>query len=327
MKKIRAGIIGVGRMGEYHTAVYSELFFIDLVGVVDINGERGKTISKRFNTAFFPDFHEIIDKVDAVSIAVPTDLHYPIAKEFLSTGVNVLLEKPITNNFSQAVELFELADKNDCTLHIGHVERFNGAVQELKKIVHEPLLIESRRLGPFQTRVEDDGVVMDLMIHDIDIILNLVDSEVLDINVMGSSYFTKKDDLASVQIRFKNNCIANIIASRVTQNKIRTMSISQKDAYIYLDFSDQEIHVHRDASSEHRLGKNELHYKEESFTERLFVHRENPLKLEIKHFLDCSANGAVSSIPVDKELRSLKIALEIVDKFNKSQTNNRMTKE
>lgn len=321
MKKIRVGVIGTGRMGEYHTAVYSELFFIDLVGIVDIKEERGKAISKQYNTAYFHDFREILDRVDAVSIAVPTGLHYTIAKESLSAGVNVLLEKPITNNFSQAVELFELAEKNNCTLHIGHVERFNGAVQELKKIVHEPLLIESRRLGPFQKRIEDDGVVMDLMIHDIDIILNLVESEILDINVMGRSYFTEKDDLASVQIQFKNNCVANIIASRVTQDKIRTMAISQKDAYIYLDFTDQEIHIHRGASSEHRLGKHELHYKQESFTERLFVHRENPLKLEIKHFLDCSANGAASSISVDKELRSLKVALEIVDKFKKIQAN------
>ena len=321
MNKIRAGVIGTGRMGEYHAAVYSELFFIDLVGIVDVDEKRGKTISKQFNSSYFSDFHEIIDKVDAVSIAVPTDLHYVIAKEFLSAGVNVLLEKPITNNFNHAVELFELADKKNCALHIGHVERFNGAVQELKKIVHVPLLIESRRLGPFQARVEDDGVVMDLMIHDIDIILNLVESEVLEINVMGRSFFTKKDDLASVQIQFKNSCVANIIASRATQNKIRTMAISQKDAYIYLDFTDQDIHIHRRASSEHRLGNHELHYKQESFTERLFVHRENPLKLEIKHFLDCSTNGAVPSIPVDKELRSLKIALEIVDKFNKSQAN------
>lgn len=321
MKKIRAGVIGTGRMGEYHTAVYSELFPIDLVGIVDLNEERGKTISKQFNTAYFSDFHEIIDRVDSVSIAVPTDLHYKIAKEFLSAGVNVLLEKPITNNFNQAVELFELADRKNCTLHIGHVERFNGAVQELKKIVNEPLLIESRRLGPFQKRVEDDGVVMDMMIHDIDIILNLVESEVLDINVMGRSYFTKRDDLASVQIRFKNNCVANIVASRVTQNKIRTMAISQKDAYIYLDFTDQDIHIHRRASSEHRLGNHELRYKQESFTERLFVHRENPLKLEINHFLDCSTNGATPSISVDKELRSLKVALEIVEKFNKSGAN------
>lgn len=321
MKKIRAGVIGTGRMGQYHSAVYSELFFADLVGIVDIDEKRGKAIAKQCKTMYFPDFKSLIDQVDVVSIAVPTALHYPIAKEFLNAGVNVLLEKPITNNFSNAVELFELADKKKCTLHIGHVERFNGAVQELKKIVHEPFLIESRRLGPFQSRVEDDGVVLDLMIHDIDIILNLVESEVQDIQVMGRSFFTKKDDLASVQIKFENNCIANIIASRITQNKIRTMAISQKDAYIYLDFTEQDIHIHRRASSEHRLGNHELHYKQESFVERLFVHRENPLKYEIQHFIDCSTNGVARSISVEKELRSLKIALEIVEKFNKSQAN------
>lgn len=321
MKKIRAGVIGTGRMGQYHSAVYSELFFADLVGIVDIDEKRGKAIAKQCKTMYFPNFKSLIDQVDVVSIAVPTALHYPIAKAFLNAGVNVLLEKPITNNFSNAVELFELADKKKCTLHIGHVERFNGAVQELKKIVHEPFLIESRRLGPFQPRVEDDGVVLDLMIHDIDIILNLVESEVQNIQVMGRSFFTKKDDLASVQIKFENNCIANIIASRITQNNVRTMAISQKDAYIYLDFTEQDIHIHRRASSEHRLGNHELHYKQESFIERLFVHRENPLKYEIQHFIDCSTNGVARSISVDKELRSLKIALEIVEKFNKSQTN------
>ena len=319
MKKVRAGVVGTGRMGEYHAAVYSELSDVDLVGIVDIDEERGKFVAKKSHTSYFDDFKKLIDKVDVVSIAVPTALHYSIAKEFLKSGTNVLLEKPITNNFDKAVELFELADNNNCTLHIGHVERFNGAVQELKKIVREPLLIESRRLGPFEPRIEDDGVVLDLMIHDIDIILNLVQSEVMEIQVMGRSFFTRKDDLATVQIRFKNNCTANIIASRVTQNKIRTMAISQKDAYIFLDFTDQDIHIHRRASSEHRLGKHELLYKQESFIERLFVHRENPLKLEIKHFIDCSTNGAARSTPVDKELRSLKVALEIVKKFNKSQ--------
>lgn len=321
MKKVRAGVIGAGRMGQYHSAVYSELFFADLVGIVDIDEKKGKAIAKQCKTMYFPDFKSLIDQVDVVSIAVPTALHYPIAKKFLNAGVNVLLEKPITNNFNHAVELFELGEKNNCTLHIGHVERFNGAVQELKKIVKEPLFIESRRMGPFQSRVEDDGVVLDLMIHDIDIILSLVESEVRDVQVMGRSFFTKKDDLASVQIKFENDCIANIIASRVTQNKVRTMAISQKDAYIYLDFTEQDIHVHRRASSEHRLGNHELHYKQESFIERLFVHRENPLKQEICHFIDCSTNGIARSMSVDKELRSLKIALEIVEKFHESQAN------
>lgn len=315
MNKVRAGVIGVGRMGRYHVGVYSELFNTDLAGVVDIDSKKGNDIAERYNTVFYPDYHQLFNKVDVVSICVPTSLHYKITRDFLEAGINVLLEKPISDNMDNARDIFRIADDKGLTLHIGHVERFNGAVQELKKIVRDPILIESRRMGPFDSRIQDDGVVMDLMIHDIDIILNLVDSDVDTINVLGSSVFSDKDDLANVQLRFKSGCIANIVASRVTQNKIRTMAITQKDAYVFLDYTDQDIHIHRQASSEHRLTKEELRYKQESFIERIFVHRDNPLKLEILHFIDCSANGMRRSIPVDKELMSLSVALEIVEKF------------
>ncbi|MBI5183332.1 MAG: Gfo/Idh/MocA family oxidoreductase [Nitrospinae bacterium] len=317
VKKVRAGVIGVGRMGRYHVGVYSELFNTDLVGIVDIDSKRGHEIAERYNTVFYHDYHQVFNKVDVVSIAVPTSLHYKIARDFLEAGVNVLLEKPISDNMDNAKDLFRIADEKGLTLHIGHVERFNGAVQELKKIVKDPILIESRRMGPFDSRIQDDGVVMDMMIHDIDIILNLVDSEVDIINVMGSSVFSDKDDLANVHIRFRNGCIANIVASRVTQNKIRTMAITQKDAYVFLDYTDQDIHIHRQASSEHRLTKEELRYKQESLIERIFVHRDNPLKLEILHLIECSTNGIHRSIPVDKELISLKVAIEIVEKIKK----------
>ena len=315
MNKVRAGVIGVGRMGRYHVRVYSELFNTDLVGIVDLDSKKGNDIAERYNTLSYTDYKQLFNKVDIVSICVPTSLHYKIARDFLEAGINVLLEKPISDNMDNAKVLFRIAADKGLTLHIGHVERFNGAVQELKKIVKDPILIESRRMGPFDSRIQDDGVVMDLMIHDIDIILNLVNSEVDTINVMGSSVFSDKDDLANVQICFKDRCIANIVASRVTQNKIRTMAITQKDAYVFLDYTDQDIHIHRQASSEHRLTKEELRYKQESFIERIFVHRDNPLKLEILHFIDCSTNGTPRSIPIDKELMSLSVALEVVEKF------------
>jgi predicted dehydrogenase len=178
-------------------------------------------------------------------------------------------------------------------------------------------------LGPYDSRVQDDGVVLDLMIHDIDIIINLVDSEIKEINAMGVSVYSKHDDVANVQIRFANGCIANIIASRATQNKIRTLAISQKDAYIFLDYTDQDIHIHRQASSEHTLTKEELKYKQESFIERIFVHKENPLKLEIKHLIECATNKLKdvkkSSASIEKELCSLKVALKIIEKFKKNK--------
>lgn len=186
---IRAGVVGVGRMGSYHVGVYSELFNVELVGIADINKERAEEIVKKYNTTAYTDYRELFGKLDIVSIAVPTESHYKIAKDFLEEKIHVLLEKPITKDPEEAKELFKISEQRGVVLHIGHVERFNGAVQELKKIVSNPIFIDSRRLGPYDPRIENDGVVLDLMIHDIDIILDLVDSKIKEINAMGASVF------------------------------------------------------------------------------------------------------------------------------------------
>ncbi|MCH8156193.1 MAG: Gfo/Idh/MocA family oxidoreductase, partial [Nitrospinae bacterium] len=212
--------------------------------------------------------------------------------------------------------LFYLAEKKNLTLHSGHVERFNGAVQELFKIVEDPVFIECKRMSPFSSRIKDDGVVLDVMIHDIDIVLNLVQSEVSKINVIGRSVFSGRDDLVNAQLEFENGCIANILASRASQNKVRTLEVTQKDSSVLLDYTEQEIFIHRKSSSEHQLSKDTLRYKQESLVERIFVHKDNPLKLELRHFIDCATNGSPRKIAVDKELYSLKIALEILSQFN-----------
>jgi predicted dehydrogenase len=213
-------------MGEYHVGVLSDMREADLAGVVDSDQERAKIISEKYKTFAYRDYKELFQKVDAVVISVPTTLHYSIGKDFIEAGVHTLLEKPCTDNLGQAEELFELAAKKNVTLQIGHVERFNGAVQELFKIVRNPIYIECRRMSPFSKRIKDDGVVLDIMIHDIDIVLNLVESDVVNINVVGSSVFSKRDDLVNAQIEFENGCIANFLASRVSQNKVRTISMS-----------------------------------------------------------------------------------------------------
>ena len=321
---IRAGVVGIGHMGSYHVGVYSELFNVHLAGIADVDTQKAGTIAERYHTTPYKDYRDLFGKVDIVSIAVPTDLHYEVAKDFLEQRIHVLLEKPITKDIDQARDLFRIAKENDAVLHVGHVERFNGAVQELKKIVSNPIFIESRRLGPFVPRAKDDDVVLDLMIHDIDIILNLVNAEVQDVHARGVSVFSEHEDLANVQICFENGCIANITASRATQQKIRTMAITQKDAYVFLDFTDQDIHIHRQASSEHILTREELRYKQESFIERIFVHKENPLKLEIKHLIDCVLNHVnhkeENSHSMERELQSLEIALNIIRTFRKSRT-------
>lgn len=317
MKRIKAGVLGVGKMGEYHVGVLSENRDVDLVAISDSSEERGRVISERYEVPFISDLKEMLQQVDIVVVAVPTKLHYQIAKEVLNAGVHVLLEKPCTDNLAQARELFELADSKKLILHIGHVERFNGAVQELHKLVEDPIMVDCKRMGPFVERMKDDSVVMDIMIHDIDIILNLIDSKVDRVNVMGRSVFSEKDDVVCVQLRFESGCIANIIASRASQNKERTLSITQKDSYVILDYTDQEIYVHRQSSSDYRLTKDSLRYKQESLIERIFVHKDNPLKLEVQHFVDCVINGTPRKVAVDNELYSLEIALGIMEEFNK----------
>ena len=307
-------------MGEYHVGVLSELREVSLTVVSDANASRGETISQRYGVPYVKDFKEALKQVEAVIIAVPTGLHYEVGKEVLNSGIHVLMEKPCANNLDHARELFDIADRKNLILQVGHIERFNGAVQELHKIVDDPIYVECKRMGPFVERMKDDGVVLDIMIHDIDILLNLIDSKVVRINVMGKSIFTDRDDLVNVQLEFENKCIASIVASRASQNKIRTLSVTQKDSYIILDYTDQEIYVHRQSSSEHTLSRDSLRYKQESLIERIFVHKDNPLKLEDKHFIDCVKNGSPRKVAVNNELYSLEIALEILERFH--QQNN-----
>ena len=315
MSKVKVGVIGVGRMGKYHVGILSELPEVELTTVVDIDSKSRTVIEENYGTPSFENYKDIYGKVDAAVVAVPTRLHFPIAKDLLNAGIHVLLEKPCANNLDHARELFQIAEDKALILHVGHVERFNGAVQELHKIVDSPVFVECRRMGPFTDRIKDDGVVLDIMIHDIDIILNLIQSRVTKTFVLGASIFSTKDDLVNAQLEFENGCIANIIASRASQNQIRTLSVTQKDSFVVLDYTDQEIYVHRQSSSEHKLSKDSLRYKQESLVERIFVHKDNPLKLELKHFLDCATNGSPRKVAIDNELYSLEVALNILSQF------------
>jgi len=316
MGKVRAGVIGVGKMGEYHVGVLSDMNEVSLAGVADVSEDRARAIAGKYGCPYFLDYRGLLDKVDAVVVAVPTSLHYPVAKDVLNSGIHVLLEKPCADDLNHARELFDIAAKKKLTLHIGHIERFNGAVQELHKIVTDPIFVECKRMSSYSERIKDDGVVLDVMIHDIDIILNLIKSKVVRTHVLGASVFSRKDDLVNAQLEFENKCIANIIASRASQNKVRTLSVTQKDSYVLLDYTDQEIYVHRQSSSEHQLLKGSLRYKQESLVERIFVHKDNPLKLELQHFIDCAKNGSPRKVAVKSELYSLEIALDILAKFN-----------
>lgn len=306
---IKFGVIGLGHMGGYHASVCSTLPQVKLVGVADHNEKMWDKVKNPL-TLKTKDYHAWIDAVDGVIIAVPTDYHYEVTKDCLRRGKHVLLEKPLTKTIEEAAELFSLAKQYNVALHVGHVERFNGAVQELKKIIDQPFLIESHRMGPFSSRVQQDSVVLDLMIHDLDIILNLIDSPVKKINQHIVNVYTKLGDIATVQIIFENGVVANIVSSRASQIKRRTMTIHQKDAFISLDFTTQDIAIHRRATTSVDIGVDQLKYKQESLVEHLFIYKDNPLKLEVECFINAIKTKQNLSNP-EKDLIALKVTFDI----------------
>jgi predicted dehydrogenase len=312
--RVRAAVVGAGHMGQYHGRVYAELWDVDLVGVVDIDPARAASVAAQYDTKSFSDHRALIGRVDVVSVAVPTEQHFSVTRDLLEAGVCVLVEKPMTPTLDDARELYALARRVGVALEVGHVERFNGAVQEIRKIVSRPILIESRRLGPFVPRVQKDTVVMDLMIHDIDIVLALVDSPPRRLAAFGAVVNSETTDVATVQIAFESGAIASITASRATEEKVRTLTITQPDAYIVLDYTDQDIQIHRRAAQEYTLNRESIRYRQASFVEHLFVHRDNPLKLEIQHLIHSMQRiraGQRVELADGEDLRSLAVALQI----------------
>lgn len=314
-EKVKIGIIGVGHMGQYHVNVAKQVHDAQLIGVYDNSMERCEQIAQKYATDAYAQPNQLLQQVDAVIIAAPTYLHHEIAREALQTGKHVLVEKPIAETVEQAIELVDLAKKQQRIFQVGHVERFNGAVLELNKIVESPALIESRRLAPYNDRIRDVGVILDMMIHDIDIVLNLVDEEVVELQALGSKVYSNHEDVATVIMKFRNGCIAKISASRCTQSKIRTLNISDKNAYIELDFADQEIQLHRQASSNTQLGSDSIRYKQESIVEKIFVHKDNPLKQEHEHFVACILGKQEPIVDGSKDIKTLEIAHRILEQI------------
>lgn len=317
MEKLKLGIIGTGHMGQYHVNVANQLKDAILSGIYDTSPVRANEIASKYDTLAYSSVEEILDNSDALIIAAPTFLHHEIAKRALLSGKHVLVEKPIAETVEQARELVRIASEKGLIFQVGHVERFNGAILELNKIAEEPILIESRRLAPFNNRIRDVGVVLDMMIHDIDIILNLVKSDVTEISAAGQKVVSDHEDIASVVLKFANGCIATINASRNTQSKIRTLNITDKNAYIKLDFTDQEIELHRQATSNTQLSTNEIRYKQESIVEKIFVHKDNPLKQEHEHFINCILGNTVPHVDGNTDIKTLEIAHTILDKISR----------
>ncbi len=230
-KKVKLGIIGVGRMGNYHANVLSILNNdVDFIGIHDIDSSRAAYIAEKYNTRVYEKLDHLLEEAQGVCIAVPTKLHYVITKKALLSGTHTLVEKPISHTISEASELVKIADENKLVFQVGHVERFKGAVVELRKIVESPYLVEARRLSPWEEREWDTGVVLDLMIHDIDIVLSLIGNGVKHIDAIGKIGRSGYEDIATAILQFENGTIANITSSRLSETRIRAMAISQPKA-------------------------------------------------------------------------------------------------
>ena len=247
MENINVGVVGVGYLGALHARVYSQLKNVNLVCICDIDKKRAKKVARKHRVWYFPDYRTLFDKVDAVSISVPTNLHYKIAKEFLEKGIHVLIEKPICTTAEEAQEIIDIAKEKSLIVQVGHIERFNPVVRAVEPFLKNPKFIECHRAGPYskKSRVKDVGVVLDLMIHDIDIILSLTKSDVKNIEAVGVSTISPYEDIANVRLEFKNGAIADITASRVTKEEVRKIKISQKDSYITLDYLHHDAYIVR----------------------------------------------------------------------------------
>ena len=316
-QKVKIGIIGVGRMGTYHANVLTTLNNdIDFVGIYDIDEERARFIAEKYNTRAYESGEHLLDNAEGICIAVPTHLHYEIAKSALQMGVHTLVEKPVACKVEEAQELVKTAKESGLIFQVGHVERFKGAVLELRNIVQNPYLVEARRLSPWENKDWDTGVVLDLMIHDIDIVLSLIKSEVENIDAVGKSIKSRYEDIASAVLLFKNGAIANITSSRLSETRMRTMSISQENAFVNLNFETQDINIYRGSSAKFFVvSQKEIDYKQEFFVERVLVQKENALKEELQHFADCILGKVEPIVQGEDDINTLKITLDIVDKI------------
>jgi len=323
--KVKVGIIGVGKMGTYHANVLSALNKdVEFVGVYDINRKRSEIIARRYNIKYFETMDDILENVDAVCIAVPTKYHFEVAKKTLEEDKHTLLEKPIARTVEEARELVKIAEERGLIFQVGHVERFKGAVTELRKIVNDPYLIEARRLSPWINKNWDTGVVLDLMIHDIDIVLSLIKSNVVHIDAVGKRVKSLYEDVASALLQFENGAIASITSSRLSETRIRAMAISQDKAFIYLNFETQDINIYRGASASFFVSKKEITYKHETIVERVLVQKENALKEELVHFIECIKGETKPIITGEDDVKTLSVTIDIIKSINKKMAKERV---
>lgn len=306
---LRAGVIGVGYLGRLHAQKMASFGDVRLVGVSDSDAARGRAVAEEFGTQFIGDPRDLLDRVNAVSIAVPTSSHHRVAMAAVRAGVHVLLEKPIAARLREGRSLVREAAARGLTLQIGHLERFNPAVREAASIVAEPRFLECHRLGPFGGRGTDVDVVLDLMIHDLDLILSFVRSPVVRVDAVGVPVISPNVDIANARLVFANGCVANVTASRVSSRKQRKIRIFQEDAYVSMDFVEHRIELFRRTFPRGKEGLPEI------TGELLETEHGDALRDEIRSFLDCVRTGAAPVVSGSDGLAALELAFRVQRKM------------
>ena len=336
---VKVAVLGVGGLGQHHARIYTEMEQagdVEFVGLYDPNLERAREIAEKNGVRALESMEAALEQADGVSIVTPTVTHHELASKFLKAGCHVLVEKPITDEADQAAELVQLAQENDRVLQVGHVERFNPVFDYLQSVAKEPRFIETHRLSPYPARSMDIGVVLDLMIHDLDIVLAFVDSPVKEVDGVGVPVLSASEDIANARLKFENGCVANLTVSRVSperMRKIRVFSGGETTSYVSLDYQKQEGYIYRiaaDGADESSLWQKLLHAKDSAIVsefggkkvvrEPVPIAKDEPLKLELQHFVECVRERQTPKVSGEAGRQALEVALEITRQIQALET-------
>lgn len=310
-KPLKMGVIGVGNMGQHHTRVLSLLKDVELVGIADVNVERGLDIASKYRVHFYENYLELLPHVEAVCIAAPTRLHHQVGLECLNRGVHVLIEKPIAASIAEAESLVNAAAATNCILQVGHIERFNPAFQELSKVLKTEnlLALEAHRMSPYSQRANDVSVVLDLMIHDLDLLLELASSPVTKLSATGSrAPESQYLDYVTATLNFANGIVATVTASKVTHRKIRRIVAHCRNSLTEADFLNNEILIHRQTTANYTTDYGQVLYRQDGLIEKVYTSNIEPLHAELEHFVSCVRGGNQPSVGGEQALKALRLA-------------------
>lgn len=311
---LKIGIVGVGKMGTFHARALEKMSEATLIGVYDVNPQQSQKIATDYHCQNFPTLQELFSKVDAVIVATPTESHYEIAKQCILQKKHILIEKPITSTLSQANDLIKLARENKVFIQVGLVERFNAAVVEAQKFIDNPQFITVNRQGPYDTKMATVGVVLDLMIHDIDLICMLVSSEIESIQATGISLFSSHEDIANVRLKFANGTIADLTASRASFERSRQMQIFQQSGHVTIDFMNSQVKNYLFSQN----NSNPMNALKVSYPS---VAKQQPLVNELQHFIHSIKTNVQPQPSAEQGTRALQIALQILDIIHNEDSN------